>query len=360
MTNPAVGARPNSPLSTNQASLLTMAIPVAKNWRRMLRWPLAAGVLTTSVSLLMSSQYSATTTFTPEVTGTTKLPQGLIGLAGQFGLSAASLAPGNSPEFFAEVLKSEELLRSTLLSSFHAPGISDSADEASLLAILNVTDDSSEKAIAEGTRLLRKRVATEVNLRTGVVTLKVEMPHPVLAAEVANRMLELLNQFNLERRQSQSREERRFAGERLGQAERELRDAEAKYQQFLVGNRRYSDSPILAFEANRLERQVQLRQEIYVTLSRQYEEARIAEVRNTPLITVIDRAQPPHRKSSPRVALNLFMGVVMGLVVAATFSIVEEMLRTASREDPSSFSALVSYWQDAQKHLKLSLGRRRR
>ena len=59
------------------------------------------------------------------------------------------------------------------------------------------------------------------------------------------------------------------------------------------------DSPLLTFEYSRLSRQVQLRQEVYQTLTKAHEEARIAEVRDTPVLTVIDSALAPVRPSGP-------------------------------------------------------------
>jgi tyrosine-protein kinase Etk/Wzc len=63
-----------------------------------------------------------------------------------------------------------------------------------------------------------------------------------------------------------------------------------------------------------------LRQEVYQTLTKAYEEARIAEVRDTPVLTVIDSAVAPVHPSGPRRVLGttvaLIFGAALGILLA--------------------------------------------
>jgi uncharacterized protein involved in exopolysaccharide biosynthesis len=138
-------------------------------------------------------------------------------------------------------------------------------------------------------------------------------------------MLRLLNQFNLERRQSQSHEQRRFTGDRLREAEQELREAERAQLRFLQTNRQYEGSPLLEFQAAQLARAVQLKQEVFLTLTKAHEEARIAEVRDTPVLTVIDSAVAPAKRSGPRRVL----GTVVAFIVGGTLGVLLAYLATA-------------------------------
>jgi uncharacterized protein involved in exopolysaccharide biosynthesis len=73
------------------------------------------------------------------------------------------------------------------------------------------------------------------------------------------------------------------------------------------------DSPLLNFEYSRLNRQVMLRQEVYQSLVKAHEEARIAEVRDTPVLTVIDSAVAPVSPSGPRRILGTTVALVFGV-----------------------------------------------
>ena len=75
-----------------------------------------------------------------------------------------------------------------------------------------------------------------------------------------------------------------------------------------------ANSPQLTFENDRLERQVFMRQELVTAMAQAYEQARIDEVRNTPLITVIDRPEPA-ALPDPRWLLEIVLGLSLGMMV---------------------------------------------
>jgi uncharacterized protein involved in exopolysaccharide biosynthesis len=280
--------------------------------------PLGFAIFIGLVSLILPSVYTAQTTLTPAATSSLGgLASGalasLAGLAGQLGVSSGS---GNSlsPDFIANVLKSREVLTSTLQSQFPDPNSGN--QQRPLLDILRAKGRTEAARLSQGVRMLDRAVKTKVDHATGIVALSVNASDPRLAAAVANRMRDILNDFNLERRQSQSRAQARFTHERMVEAESELRDAEAAQLRFLQTNREFAGSPILEFENSRLQRAVDLKQEVYVTLAKEYDEARIAEVRDTPVITTIDNAVAPDRRSSPRPVLNAVIALIAGGIFA--------------------------------------------
>ena len=183
------------------------------------------------------------------------------------------------------------------------------------------------------------------------------MPSRELAAAVANRMVELLNRFNLERRQSQSREERRFSGDRLASAERELRAAEQTYLAFLERNRAYTESPVLTFEATRLSREVQVKQEVFLTLTKSYEQARIAEVRDTPVLTVIDPAVPPVMRTRPRRILGTIVGGLLAGMLGIALAYAIDFRKKARSEARPDYRELQEAWSEARRGTAATLKR---
>jgi uncharacterized protein involved in exopolysaccharide biosynthesis len=310
-----------------------------------------------AISLVLPPTYTATTTFIPVPGGSPPtLPGGLAGLATQFGVNIAG-SNSLSPDFFAEVLTSRELLQATLLSEFDDPLRPGS--KRTLLDILKIRHRSDQDRVSEGIRELERDVSQRVDRRTGIVTLTVKGRPAALVAAIANRMVELLNTFNLEKLQSQSRERRRFAEERKNQAEQELRAAEAQHLRFLQSNRRYNDSPLLSFEENRLARQVQLRQEVFQTLTREYEEARIAEVRDTPLLTTIDAAVAPDRRAFPQRTLLVLLAILASGLTAIALVYVGEYRRASELAGAPEYRAFLQAWRNARTEVGAVLRRRR-
>jgi len=148
----------------------------------------------------------------------------------------------------------------------------------------------------------------------------VDSHDPDLAAAVANRLVDYVNEFNAKTRQSKARMRRLFVEGRIADSEGELRSIEDQLKTFYQRNRSWDQSPELRVEEGRLRRQVEIRQEVVLTLRREYEMARIEEVNDSPAITVIDPAVPPLEKSKPRraflVALGLSIGGALGLLGA--------------------------------------------
>lgn len=344
-----VGLRSRGEGTERDISVFELLTPLIRRWRLIAGLAAAGALLAAVVLLLQRPVYTGKATFAPETSQGVSLAgslAGLAGLAGQFGISSPTSSV--SPDFFARVLHSREILRATLQAEFTDPASGRRSVRRALLDILDVTGKTPEERLQKGTRTLENQTEADIDRRTGVVTLAVEMPSPELAAAVANLMVDQLNRFNLERRQSQSREERRFSGDRLATAERELRAAEQAHLGFLQRNRRFSDSPLLNFEANRLFREVQLKQEVFLTLTKSYEQARISEVRDTPVLTVIDSAVPPIQRTSPRRTLGVAIALLVSTLIGIAAAYVVDLRATGRLNHRSDYRELQEAWEKAK------------
>jgi tyrosine-protein kinase Etk/Wzc len=330
-------------------SFFELLTPLIRRWRLIVGTAVATAVLAAILLLLQKPTYVAKTTFTPEASSSSG-PAGslaaLAGVASQLGLSTGSSSSVSS-DFFVKLASSGEVLRSTLLTEFADAEVQDK--KRPLIEILKVPGDSLEERLQRGVVVLRGRVKVAADKPTGIVTLEVHMGSSQLAAAVANRLVELLNEFNLERRQSQSREQRRFTGERLAEAERDLRDSERAELAFLQKNRDYSSSPLLTFESGRLARDVQVKQELFLTLSKAHTEARIAEVRDTPVLTVVDSAVAPFRRASPRRTLGVLVAAVAGTILGVALAYVANARDRARAHPRPDYLEFREAWDAARR-----------
>jgi uncharacterized protein involved in exopolysaccharide biosynthesis len=182
-----------------------------------------------------------------------------------------------------------------------------------------VSGSSRAIRVDRAVELLRKRIAASANVKTGVVSISATAKEPALARAIVERAVAAIAAFNLERRKAQAAAERDFAEQRLVEAEAELRQAENRQEQFLQGNATVV-SPRLRLEADRLGREVAMRQAVYTTLAQSYEQARIDAVRDTPVLTMIERpvvpAEPDGRGLARAVILGLFAGFALGILCA--------------------------------------------
>lgn len=193
-------------------------------------------------------QYTSAASFVPQ---SSNRASGLAGMAAQFGVVAPGTDATQSPAFYADLLKSREVLSTILQGEYRFPTDTGVAS-GKLIDLMQV------KAPTDGLRMVNAIAqligSLQVNLkaRTGVITFQVRMPNPVLAKQVVQRFLDELDRFNLEQRQSQAGAERQFTDSRIVQLQRELRDVEDRLQAFLQRNRDYRNSPELTFQRDRL------------------------------------------------------------------------------------------------------------
>jgi uncharacterized protein involved in exopolysaccharide biosynthesis len=204
-------------------------------------------------------------------------------------------------------------------------------DSARLVDLLDLPSDLDEREqIFAGMARLRKNLRVTYDPPSNVIRLSVDAPEPRLAADVANRFVAYMSEFNTETRQSRVRRRREFVEHQTSAAETSLRKAEEDLRLFYDNNRTWAANSLLDFEEARLLRHVELGQELLLTLQRELANARVEEVNDTPVITVIDQATPPLFRSWPRRKLIVAGALLGGLLAGALTTYVLEHGRRVS------------------------------
>jgi len=310
----------HSPSGASVFALINLIL--RSRWRIVLPG-LLLGVATGVLQLGQARTYTSTASFIP---GQQDNPAALSGLAAQFGLSVGSGSGSWSPEFFAELLASPEIHRRVVLGQYRVEA-SDSVLEGTLAEILEIEGNQAFQ-VSRAVRFLKGAASIRHELRTGIVAVDVTVPWPSLALDLAQALLDEVNDFNIETRQSGAAAERIFVEGRLATTEGELAAAEQALQEFLASNRQFI-SPQLDLERGRLQRRISHHQEVFTSLASSLEQSRIAEVRQTPLINIIESpieaVQPNGRGTVRRAA----MATALGWLLAFAFSVVRDRLRVA-------------------------------
>jgi uncharacterized protein involved in exopolysaccharide biosynthesis len=84
--------------------------------------------------------------------------------------------------------------------------------------------------------------------------------------------------------------------------------------------------PALALEYGRLTRDLKVHETLYALLIAQYEQAKLAEARDTPTVQVLDPAIPAERKSRPKIALNVLIAGILSLFIGIFWAFVREAM----------------------------------
>lgn len=336
---------------TEDISLAAILGTFLRHRRVLFGLPLAVAILWVLIVLVLPRQYTTQAQFTPS-SGNAQLSQ-LAGLASQFGVNVPQVQTNESPAFYADLLQSRELLRSAVTTTYTFPTSAD-ADSLTgdLVELFGIHGDRRDARVAKTIEEFQDHISVSTDAETGVVSLSVTTRWADLSRQLGERLLDLVNTFNLQTRQTQASAERRFLEERVVSARNELRSVEDSLQQFLEHNRSYQNSPQLQFEYDRLQRRVSLQQQVYTTLAQSLEQAKIDQVRNTPVITVVEPPEAPPRPDRRGLIVKGILGLLVGGVAAAAWAVSVEWSRHARHEEPEEYRRLEQEWADTREDVR--------
>jgi uncharacterized protein involved in exopolysaccharide biosynthesis len=329
---------------------VTKVVNAVLRRRILLVWlPLSIMALVIILTLLSPPSYTARASFTPQQADGAR--SALAGLAAQAGLSVGTVTGAQSPDFYAELIESRELLRSLVTTEYtvslersdwllrkHTETVT-----GDLTALLEIEREDPGRAREAAVERIRNLMVVTVSRASGIVTVRVSTPSPSLSAAILGRTLELVQEFNTEARQTQAAAERRFVEERLEETREEMLAADNALQRFLDQNRAFQQSPQLTFEYDRLHREMMRRQQLYASLAQAFEQARIDEVRNTPVVTVIEHPVEPALRDRRMLLIKAFLALIVGFLIAGTFALLGELVTNGRRgpaEDLNEFEVL--------------------
>lgn len=329
------------PGGAGEMTLVGLGVVMLRRRRIIALITLLAVVLAVVAGYLARRAYTATASFIPQTT-TNQLGR-FATLAAQFGVPDVSNQAAQSPDFYASLLTSRQLLGGVVDTRFPGGSVAD---------WLKVKQPDPAIRRERTIDRLQDRVGAVADAKTGMVEVQARMPQPQLAELVVKRMLELLNDFNLRTRQSQARAERMFTEQRLGEVQADLRAAENRLQAFLQRNRDIFNSPQLKFEQDRLQREVSMRQDLYTNLAQSYEQSRIDEVRDTPVITVVEPVSRPVEPDSRRIVVRAVVGFLLGAMLGVVAAFFLEFGRSRREAGDTTYADLVALRRQAAEDLR--------
>ncbi len=281
---------------------------LSRKWRAIAMCAVGGAVIAVLAAFLVPSRYTANATFVPDMRDASR--SGDLGsLAMQLGVVTSS---GPTPQFYVNLSTSRSMMESLL-------GQQNSSTHAPLVDYFVHTSHPTPLQLEHAVQQLRAAISVGADPKTGIVSLSATAKDPRVAADIANALVAELQRFNVERRKSQASARRRFVEVQWRDSQDSLDAAEHAAESFLQANRSYQSSPELTFAYARLQRQVSMFQELATGLRRDLDQARIDEVNDTPVITVIDSASAPVSRSFPSKRSFALAGLFLGALLAFGF-----------------------------------------
>jgi uncharacterized protein involved in exopolysaccharide biosynthesis len=301
----------------------------------------AIGVVVGAISLHKPRTYTSTASFVPQAVNTDG--SAMAGVAASFGLNVGGAGQTDSPQFYADLLTSDEILRPVATASYPSP-VSLNGGSVPLSKILKLDEPDPETRIFKLEKTLRGMMEVNVNIRTGIIAVTITTAYPTLSRQLADTLLASVNAFNLAGRQSRAASDREFAEGRVESYQAELMSSERAYEEFLRSNR-VINSPGLELQRDRYQRKIAMLQQVVTSLTQTYEQARIDEVRGTPVIRVLQRPRVPVEPNARGTIRKVFLGALVGSLLALVVAAAMERMRYAQAVGDPALTEFLSYFR---------------
>lgn len=308
----------------------SMAVALLRSRGKLLMWFAVAGLVGgIATALIIPRKYVSQATFIPQSTETQG--SGLELAASAFGVKLPNTGQTWGPPVYVELLRSRMLLEPLALDTMTLK--EEGGRRATVMDLVKAPDVPQPQRIEKAVKKLRKIVLASEDKRLNAVVLTVRTKWPSVSQAMAEELVAGVNRFNLETRKSQASAERQFVERQAAEAQRALRFAEDSLQEFLQENRR-TGSPRLTFQQDRLERSVSLQQSVLTSLLQKREEVRAREVRDVPVITILEYPKLPATPEPSRALMFGVIGLVAASVLGVIVGLVLEGMAMARREYP--------------------------
>lgn len=325
-----------------------------RNWKKILLWAFCGLVFGIIIGFSTPKTFASTAVVAPELATRSTLSSGLNSLASLAGVNMNNLAITDAmhPDLYPVVIKSRDFY----LDMFDLPVSFTNADTLvctdlydymanynkspwygvilglpqiaigavkGLFAKEDEFDDAEGHAVIDTLRLTRqqegvvkalsKSVSVSVERKSYVITITATMQDRIIAAQVANAVVDNLKDFVVNYRMEKSLESIAYLEEMREQTHQEYIEAQNKYARYMDANRGEQTSSAKV-KLQLLQNEAQLAYQIYNSTAQSLLAAKVKVKQEAPVLVVIQKGMAPQNGKPSKVKLGLLWGILAGVV----------------------------------------------
>ena len=345
-------------ITQNQAEeeidLVEKVQKLLRNRKFIIKITIAFTVLGLLVAILTPNVYTAYCTLVPQ-TGEKKAGGSLSGLAAMAGINLGSLSSGEvlSPSVYPKIMTNINFQKELIYSKYHFKGVvqpitlydyytNEKYQKFSLICTIKKytiglpkvimkairgksldtikSESSLIKSLTEDERdvlkIVNENLSLDVNEKDGYVSITLNMPEPLLAAELAQRVQELLQKYITEFKVEKVAQNLEFVERNYEEGKRNFESKQAELARYRDANKSFT-SAVAKTQEEKLMSEYTLLLGIYTELAKQKEQAKIAVTETSPILTVIEPVFVPIEKSKPSRIVMIIVFSFLGLIFGA-------------------------------------------
>jgi uncharacterized protein involved in exopolysaccharide biosynthesis len=302
-----------------------------RNWLVLLLTGLLFGAIGYGISYLVPEEFEATAKILPEY-GAGNGAGGLSDLASLAGLSLGNtMSDALRPDLYPSILSSKPFLLKVLSTPFPLQ------DGKRILLVTYLDKEAkpfTPEQLAQSDTLismsreqegamkeLTSRITASVDKMTGILSLRIEMPDPKLAAACATFSLAYLTNFVNEYRGGKKLEKVAFLRQQTAEAKVKYQRAEMALNTYRDRNRN-TYSNVAQVEEQRLQTDFMQAQALYGQLTQQVEAARLQAMEDAPVIKVLEPPMVSNWRSSPKRRIYALGFAMLGGLITIAYLLI--------------------------------------
>lgn len=351
----------NQPIPDDEIDLIALAKTIWNGRKTIIYSVLICMGIGLAVALLSPKEYTASTTMVPQVNDGKSKMGGLSSLAAMAGFNldmsgGAELSPTIYPQIISSIPFQLELMNTAFdfpevekpvsifeyYTNIQKPGALGLVKKYTIglpFVILKalkgtqpeISNNTTSKLLSLSKeqdairKLLEASISLEVNDKDGFLTLNTSALDARLAAQVAEKALEMLQQYISTFKVKKATSQLQFIEERYADNKKEFETAQAALADFRDRNKNVTSARARTQE-ERLQSDYQLAFEVYSGLAKQLEQSRIQVKKDTPVFSIIKPVTVPLEKSKPNRPMILIIWTFLGGIIGIGWIFGKEFL----------------------------------
>ena len=169
---------------------------------------------------------------------------------------------------------------------------------------------------------LKERITAVIDKKSGVITITVKMPDPVVAAQITKFSMDYLTAYVTDYRTVKAKKDLDFLADKVASARGKFytkQSQKAQYaDQFQAPTMRLQSADI---QRERIESEYRISSSFYNELLKKYEEAKIKLQQETPVFQILEPPVAPTKKSEPKKAVIILAFAVVGGLISTIMAL---------------------------------------
>ncbi len=232
----------------------------------------------------------------------------------------------NTPQIYQRIIASQRMTDSLAAKRYQGRRDREPRDLAQVLKIKEKDPGLRRYFLHEA---VMGMIKMPVSIKEGTLDIFVSFRDPDIASQMANYIVEQLDNYNKNFRKSKAGNSRAYMERQLEKAREDLKKAEQNLISFRESNRQLASSPALQQEMARRARELRIQEEIFLVITKEYEKAKLQEIKDIPIIDIVEKSIPPAVKSNSRTKI-LLAAIAFGMFLGISFIIGREYLKEST------------------------------